>query len=149
MEGFRRILVPIDFSELSDATLDMAVRLLAEDGVAVLLHVVEWLPVVAEGTFGVYPHRKDIEQFKGLSREKLQTLADSRPGTRFEIRVAEGKPATAILESAASQAAELIVIGSHGRGGLDHFLLGGVTERVLRKGHLPTLVVRAPGHQPG
>lgn len=149
MQGFERILVPLDFSELSEPTLDMAVRLLADDGVATLLHVVEWLPVVAEGTFGVYPHRKDIEQFKALSREKLEAYAAARPRAQFRTKVAEGRPASMILETAAALAPDLIVIGSHGRSGLDHLLLGSVTERVLRKGHLPILVVRVPGLQPG
>jgi nucleotide-binding universal stress UspA family protein len=144
MEGFQRILVPLDFSELSEPTLDMAARLLAEEGEAVLVHVVEWLPVVVEGTFGVYPHRKDIEQFKALSKEKLETYIRARPGLRAQARVLEGKPASVILDLAAKLSPDLVAIGSHGRSGLDHLLLGSVTDRVLRRGRFPTLVVRTP-----
>lgn len=144
MEGFRNILVPLDFSELSEPTLDMALRLLDPAGAATLLHVVEWLPTVTEGAFGVYPHRKDIEQLKALSLEKLDAYAAARAGGVFRTRVAEGKPATVILETAAGLSPDLIVIGSHGRSGLDHLLLGSVTERVLRKSRLPVLVVRGP-----
>lgn len=144
MEGFRRILAPLDFSELSGPTIDMTARLLAPDGVALLLHVVEWMPVVTEGAFGVYPHRKDIDMLKKLSLEKLEALKTERAEPRFRPMVREGKPATAILEVAAELGPDLIVIGSHGRGGLDHLLLGSVTERVLRKAVAPVLVVRAP-----
>ena len=147
MQGFKTILVPIDFSGLSVPTLETATRLLADGGVAVLLHVVEWLPAVAGGTFGVYPHRKEIEQIKALSKEKLDAYTAERPEIRFETRVAEGKPAAVILETAAEVGPGLIVIGSHGRSGLDHFILGSVTERVLRKSRTAVLVVRAPGHQ--
>ena len=147
MQGFHRILVPLDFSELSEPTLDTAVRVLAPDGVLTLLHVVEWLPVVTEGAFGVYPHRKDIEQLKSLSLDKLGALAAARPGVRAETKVAEGKAASAILEAAAALDPDLIVIGSHGRSGLDHLLIGSVAERVLRKSRTAVLVVRAPGLQ--
>ena len=133
------------FSELSEPTLETAVRVLAPEGVLTLLHVVEWLPVVTEGAFGVYPHRKDIEQLKALSLEKLDELAAARPDVRIETKVAEGKPASAILEEAGVLAPDLIVIGSHGRSGLDHLLIGSVAERVLRKSPTAVLVVRAPG----
>jgi len=144
VEGFRRILAPLDFSELSVPTVDMAARLLAPDGEATLLHVVEWMPVVTEGAFGVYPHRKDIEQLKQLSLDKLEDWRRAREGNNLRPMVREGKPATAILEVASDLDPDLIVIGSHGRGGLDHLLLGSVTERVLRKSTAPVLVVRLP-----
>ena len=144
MQGFNNVLVPLDFSELSTPTLDMATRVVAPGGVATLLHVVEWLPVVTEGAFGVYPHRKDIEQLKDLSRKKLEAFAAQRPGVTFEALVREGKPATAILEMADTMQPDLIVIGSQGRSGLDHLLIGSVTDRVLRKSRWPILVVRVP-----
>ena len=145
MHGFLNVLTPLDFSELSVPTLDMAVRLVAPEGRATLLHVVEWLPVVTEGAFGVYPHRRDIEQLKDLSREKLRAYALERPQTRLVAEVREGRPAAAILDLAETLHPDLIVIGSHGRGGLDHLLLGSVTERVLRRARVPVLVVRPGG----
>lgn len=144
MEGFGRILVPLDFSEVSGPTLDMALRLLAPGGKAVALHVVEWLPIVTEGAFGVYPHRRDIEQLKSLSLEKLEAYGVERSASALEPMVQEGKPAAVILEVAERVQPDLIVIGSHGRSGLDQLLLGSVTDRVLRKARLPVLVVRRP-----
>ena len=144
MRGFENLLVPLDFSELSEATMDATLRVLAPGGKATLLHVVEWLPVVTEGAFGVYPHRKDIEQFKELSKERLEALASEHAAVNFELTVREGRPSRVILEVAQQVQPDLIVIGSHGRSGLDHFLLGSVTERVLRKAPYPVLVARLP-----
>lgn len=143
MRGFANILVPLDFSELSESTLEMAIQVLAEGGRATLLHVVEWMPVVTEGAFGVYPHRKDIEQLKALSLEKLQAYAARYPALDIQCAVSEGKAAQAILESAEGLGPDAIVIGSHGRSGLDHFLIGSVAERVLRRSPTAVLVVRA------
>lgn len=143
MRGFANILVPLDFSELSETTLEMAIQVLADGGRATLLHVVEWMPVVTEGAFGVYPHRKDIEQLKALSLEKLEARAAHYPSLDVRSAVSEGKAAQAILEAAESLAPDVIVIGSHGRSGLDHFLIGSVAERVLRRSPTPVLVVRA------
>jgi nucleotide-binding universal stress UspA family protein len=142
VEGFLNVLVPLDFSEQSVPTLDMAVRVLAPEGKATLLHVVEWLPAVTQGAFGVYPHRRDIEQLKRLSREKLEAHARERPGARFVVQVGEGRPAAVILDVAEHLRPDLIVIGSHGRSGLDHLLLGSVAEKVLRRASRPVLVVR-------
>ncbi|MFV1959990.1 MAG: universal stress protein [Planctomycetota bacterium] len=143
MEGFRNVLVPVDFSGLSEPALDAAVRILAPDGKATLLHVVEWLPVVTEGAFGVYPHRKELEQIKALSHEKLEAMAAERLPVRIQARVGEGRPASIILGVAEALEPDLIVIGSHGRSGLDHFLIGSVAERVIRKSRTAILVVRA------
>ena len=71
MKGFRNILVPIDFAENEEQILSSALRVCAADGRVTMLHVVEWLPAVTQGTFGIYPHRKDIEKVKDLSRAKL------------------------------------------------------------------------------
>lgn len=143
MKGFSNLLVPLDFSELSDATLATAVQVLGEGGRATLLHVVEWMPVVTEGAFGVYPHRKDIVQLKALSLEKLEAHAARYPNLDVRCTVSEGKAAHAILEAAGGLDPDLIVIGSHGRSGLDHFLIGSVAERVLRRSPTAVLVVRA------
>ena len=156
-KGFLNLLVPVDFSEMSEPTIEMAVRVAAKDALVTLLHVVEWLPVLTDGAFGVYPHRRDIEQLKSLSRAKLEGYARTWPEAQFTVRVSEGKPATCIFEVAALLRPEIIVIGSHGRSGLDHLLLGSVTERVLRRSDCPVLVVRrtqrvppaAPGEMQG
>jgi nucleotide-binding universal stress UspA family protein len=141
-QGFRKILVPVDFSDASEAVLATAIRVLHPEGRAMLLHIVEWMPAVTQGTFGVYPHRKDIDSLMHLSRGKLEEYVREHPNVSLDIEVQEGKPSAAILEFAQAFQPDLIVIGAHGRSRLDHLLIGSVAERVLRKATCHVLAVR-------
>jgi len=64
------------------------------------------------------------------------------PGGAVQTFTPEGRPAREIVDAARVWSADLIVIGSHGRGGLTHALLGSVAEAVMRHAHCPVLVVR-------
>ena len=142
MKGFQNVLVPLDFSDASRRILQTALNVLGEGGVLTMLHVVEWMPAVTEGTFGIYPHRKDIEKIKELSLVKLKEHARAHPEAQLEVLVKEGKPATVILEVIGSMEPDLVVMGTHGRSKLDHLLIGSVAERVVRKAPVPVLTVR-------
>ena len=142
MKGFKKILVPLDFSDSSSRILQTALNVLGKDGVVTLLHVVEWLPAVTQGTFGIYPHRKDIEKLKALSLEQLEDQAREQKDADVRAMVREGKPAGIILEVVAGLEPDLVVMGSHGRSKIDHLLLGSVAERVIRKAPCPVLTVR-------
>ena len=144
MQPFQRLLVPLDFSAMTGTVLGVARRLLAPDGRAVVLHVVETLPSVMEGAFGVYAHRKDIDDMNRLALERLQTLVADAHDARLVPQVREGKPALEIVAEAEASHAEVIVIGSHGRSGLDALLVGSVTERVLRRAPCHVFTVREP-----
>jgi nucleotide-binding universal stress UspA family protein len=142
-----RILVPIDFSEPSDAALDYAMVLASRLGASLfLLHAFED-PLVSGGVFAAEMYAPMPEHL----RESLLEDAKRRLGERLakvESRfnpVAElytGPPAKAILEFAKTQNIDLIVIGTHGRGGMAHLLLGSVAERVVRTAPCPVLTVR-------
>ena len=142
MKGFQNILVPLDFSDGASTILQTALNVLGDGGSLQLLHVVEWMPAVTAGTFGIYPHRKDIEKIKELSLEKLEESVRANPDQDLRVHVKEGKPATVILEMVAALEPDLIVMGTHGRSKLDHLLLGSVAERVIRKAPCPVLTVR-------
>jgi nucleotide-binding universal stress UspA family protein len=142
VQGFRNILVPIDFSPSSQGVVDAAVRVLDPQGTIRLVHVIEWLPSLTAGTLGVYPHAQDMATLHRDSERKLHQEAQRHPNLRFEIEAIEGKPAGAILEVAERERPDLIVIGSKSRKGLDHLLIGSVAERVLRKSPCPVLVYR-------
>jgi len=147
MQLFARVLVPLDFSGMTPGVVGMALRLLSPEGEATLLHVVETLPAVMEGAYGVFAHRRETEEVKRLSLEKLGQIAQEhqasvRGGGRLTPLVREGKPANEIIAAAEELRSELIVIGSHGRSGLEHLLVGSVTERVLRKSRCHVFVVR-------
>ena len=142
MKGFSKILVPLDFSDSAEEILGAALRVLAADGTLTLLHVVEWLPAVTEGTFGIYPHRKDIEKIKELSQAKLAEMVRKHPDESVDSLVREGRAAQVILETIGEHEPELVVMGTHGRSKLDHLLIGSVTERVIRHAPCAVLTVR-------
>jgi nucleotide-binding universal stress UspA family protein len=132
----------VDFSEDSPGVLETALGVLATDGVATVLHVVEYLPAVTGGAFGIYPHRKDVDKIKELALARLNEIAAAHPGRDVRTLVREGKPATAILEVIGELTPDLVVMGTHGRSKLDHLLIGSVTERVIRKAPCAVLTVR-------
>ena len=142
MKGFKNIVVPVDFSEDSPVVYETALSVLGDGGRLTLLHVVEFMPAVMEGTLGIYPHRKDIEKIKELSLERLGEIAGDHPELDIQAMVREGKPATAILEVIGELRPDLVVMGTHGRSKLDHLLIGSVTERVIRKAPCAVLTVR-------
>ena len=78
----------------------------------------------------------------------MSELTAGYAGEGVEIKrfVHKGTAPECILAFAESQGADLIVMGTHGRHGFDHFAMGSVTEKVLRKAHCPVLVVRRPSH---
>lgn len=142
MKGFSNVLVPLDFADKASRILGTALRVLGPEGKLTMLHVVEWLPAVTEGTFGIYAHRKDIETYKKQALAKLRESERQHPGENLVSIVREGKPATTILETIDELTPDIVVMGTHGRSRLDHLLIGSVAERVLRKAPCPILTVR-------
>jgi universal stress protein A len=143
MAEWKKILCAIDFSDLSRAALAEAAALARRlDAELALVHVYEPPPPVAldvvvptEGLFETAA--ADIESRLASWTTDAQTLA-GRP-VRGVVRV--GTPATEIVHCAAEDRADLVVVGTHGRSGLKHLVLGSVAERVLREAACPVLVV--------
>jgi nucleotide-binding universal stress UspA family protein len=143
---FKRILVPMDFSPPSDAALEYARNVAARYGASLhLLHVAED-PYRAFYTAEVY-----VPEIEGLREEILTDTAQRlkervRPSdvTEFHATVESviGSPAGSIVEYAAGRDIDLIVMGTHGRGGMAHLLMGSVAERVVRTAPCPVLTVR-------
>jgi nucleotide-binding universal stress UspA family protein len=137
-----RILCPTDFSEASDHAVDLAVTIasLYKARVAAV-HVVDVGVFVPE--FGLATGGPIDEA--GLSALRATTEAGLsaavRSGVGVEVFVDVGSPAARILDRAAVLPADLIVMGTHGKGGFQHLVLGSVTERVLRKATCPVLTV--------
>ena len=147
MNAPKRILVPIDFSEISDAAVRYAVILAgALDAGLDLLHVAE-NPLAAITPANGYAMPPDfLQEMEEGARERLEHVltvdAQSRFRARLEVR--EGSPFVEIVRFAREQQIDLIVMGTHGRGPIAHMLLGSVAEQVLRKAACPVLVVRKP-----
>jgi universal stress protein A len=135
MKQIKRILCPIDFSETSAKALGYAERLARSTGAElVLLHVFD----VPEdlGMLG--------QQVPADARlpDKLQAIGPSAPELPVERVLHAGPPADVICWMAQNRDCDLIVMGTHGRGGLAHLFLGSVAEHVLRHARSPVVVVR-------
>lgn len=129
------ILVPIDFSERSRQALAYARSLAARCGATVeLLHVVD-----VSAVDGFVGHANPTVWLEALedARRKIIELAKGDP-----VKVLEGRPADVIIDHAQAVKADMIVMGSLGRTGLERLLVGSVAERVVRLAPCPVLVVR-------
>lgn len=142
-----RILCPTDFSDFSERALERAVRLAAWfDARVTLLHVIPpipWaLPAHASVPYVAMPAdllrtvREEVG--KELRRIAAPFLQEKVP---VETRLEDGDPARVIQSVAESLPAALIVMGTHGRAGFEHLMLGSVTEKVLRRASCPVLTV--------
>ena len=149
MLKIERILCPLDFSDFSIKAYDYAQSLARHYQAKLFLeHVLS--PIFASYPSYVYPDlANDLYQdLRTHAEQQLQEFAKTRTANGFplEISVCEGAATDAILAFARSHAVDLIVMGTHGRHGFDHLLLGSVTEKVLRKAACPVLAVRQPAH---
>ena len=149
MRPIKRILVATDFSDCSREAVDYALNFAERVSAEVeIVHVVE-RPVYFEvGVAHSLQLRHDVDQWlrelKAEAAKRLEELAADvrgrKPGVRSSLR--EGTPVEEILKAARETAADLIVIGTHGRTGLPHVVLGSVAERVVRSAECPVLTVR-------
>jgi len=146
--GFTRILVPTDFSAPSDAALVTAKDLAARLGASLhLVHVLEDPYAVAaysaDALGYVPPGIKDLWQRDADQRlHGLLTLEERAELIATTAVLFGGSPAREIVEHARNNNFDLIVMGTHGRGGLAHLLLGSVAEHVVRTAECPVLTVR-------
>ena len=143
-----RILVPMDFSDESSRAAEYALALAARLGASVeLLHVVE--DPITSGAWGAEAYIVNIPGLIAqLEEEAKRRLASVKAGydaggVPIETRVITGSPARAIVAIAEGEHCGLIVMGTHGRTGLSHMLMGSVAERVVRTAPCPVLTVRA------
>ena len=144
MLEFDRVLVPIDFSEISDTVLRFGVELTAAEGTTVLLHVLEPLPLHFESAFGGFVNTEGLERIRENARQLIEEAKAKFPGRSFTTEMREGKPAALILDAAAGLQVDLIVMGTHGRGGIEDLFLGSVAARVVRKARCPVMTIRGP-----
>lgn len=148
MTRITRILVPTDFSTTADAALDYAYVLAKQFGASIeLLHVLDD-PFVADGMAAeAYISEAPVLRSAMLrdSQERLRHRATTREGvTHIDTEVLFGHGARTIAEYATERGVDLIVMGTHGRTGFAHLLLGSVAERLVRTAPCPVLTVRHP-----
>jgi nucleotide-binding universal stress UspA family protein len=140
--SFRRILIAVDGSPIAAHAADVGIELARSlGGEVALIHVVDpaqnWAP-----ESGV----PAAELIKLAEQDGKRLLADIHPRATLQAPPLEfvqvGKPATEIVKAAKDWPADIIVIASHGRGGISRLLLGSVAEGVMRHASCPVLVVR-------
>ena len=142
----KHILVATDFSppaeEAVRRALELAEALHAE---VTLLHA--WFAPIYAMPSGreLVPDPTIIAEMASSARVQLEALRErlTRPGLKLSTRVVEGPPAETIVRVADSEKFDLLVVGTHGRTGMRHLLLGSVAERVVRIAHTPVMTVHA------
>ncbi len=138
-----RILCPVDFSELSAAALQYSVSLSAACRAEVTALHAYWIdpppyftPAHADEL------KKQYQDAAGEMRRTLERMVQEAGAESAQTMVVEGDPAGSVLRAAQKLGADLIVMGTHGRRGIERFMLGSVAERVLRMSNVPVLTVR-------
>jgi nucleotide-binding universal stress UspA family protein len=139
----RRILIPTDGSENAKAALTRGLELAKLLGAEVTaLNVVDMSSFIGYGDGLALPNLLPIMKKEGQDIVEQAQQEGARWGVQVEARVETGTPAHKIVEVAKDY--DLIVMGSLGRTGMSHLLLGSVAERVVRHATCPVLVVRMP-----
>jgi nucleotide-binding universal stress UspA family protein len=150
---YGRILVAIDASDSSQRALEHALQLAAEQQARLrIVHAIESIEHLAMAFSGGYP--VDMTEFMEAQRQegqRLLTEAQTRAHSAkidSEIALLEGKnamdrTARLVVKEAKKWDADLIVIGSHGKTGLDRLVLGSVAESVIRTAQRPVLMIHA------
>ncbi len=143
---FKQILVPVDGSQTALLAVAKAVAVAkAFDGRVLLVHVIDQYPFVGVGADYSLGQADYLAAATANANRALTAATEvvQAAGVGSEQRVVEGHVVEdGILETAKQWGADLIVMGSHGRHGIEKLLLGSVTQRVLQNTTLPVLVVR-------
>ena len=142
---FKTILVPLDFSDYTDEIINVAIRIAEKFGSTIhLLHVIpnmdyftpyeSFLP--AENLVGI---QRDIEREVG---KDLETVVKKIRDIPVVKAIHTGVAFLEIIDYVRAENIDLVVMGTHGRGALEHILLGSVAEKVVRRSPCPVLTVR-------
>ena len=140
---YGRILVPTDGSAGTRRAIEHAIDLAdAHDATIHGLYVVNTASYASFSTEATWEGIGDMLQDEGEHAvDEIASLAEAR-GVEVETAVLNGSPSTEIVRYAEREGCDLIVMGTHGRGGIDRLLLGSVAERVVRSSTVPVLTVR-------
>ncbi len=152
MIALKNILVATDFSEAADAAVTYGRALAGAFGATLhVLHVVEDVYLSAYGSEFYVPVDPSVQaEINESARKQLEALVvdndQSGPATRTALRISNAPSAT-IVDFAKEEHIDLIVMGTRGRRGVAHLLLGSVAERVVRTAPCPVLTVHHPEHE--
>ena len=140
---YKRILCPVDFSDISKRVLEIAADLAKRFGAD--LHVIHVFQLPATMLEAVYEDPTDMEEeIRQRLNDKLNEFVQKtkKPDVKITTGVYEGVPDVEIIKLARENQADMIVMGTRGKTGLSHVLLGSVAERVIRNAEVPVMTVR-------
>jgi nucleotide-binding universal stress UspA family protein len=145
MKDFKTILFATDFSESSDYAFQYAYSLARKfEARLLLVHVINE-PVDLRGFY--VPHisfeklEEEIEEGAKKMMEKF-CRTHIRDFDNYETLIVPGIPYDEVIKKATENSADLIVLGTHGRTGLDHVLFGSTAEKIVRKSPVPVMTIR-------
>jgi nucleotide-binding universal stress UspA family protein len=152
---YKKILVPLDGSELAECVLPHVEAIASGCGVESVIFVRAVDTSVPSDVYDAYVpaelKREAEERAETTAREYLDEVAGrfNLDGIEVQKQLLTGKAAESIAEYATKNDVELIAIATHGRSGVSRWAWGSVADRVLRSACVPVLMVRAPGCVPG
>ena len=140
---FETILVPTDFSPTAEQALGLAENLARSAGPARILIVNAYAVPLELEALVVYGVKRVFDELAGESENQCREVVArlKNEGLSAESVGSHGRPEDVIVEMARKKRADLIVMGTHGRTGLPHVLLGSVAERVIRNAPCPVITV--------
>ncbi len=151
---YRKILVPLDGSELAECVLPHLEAISRGCGTQniVFLRAVEPIHVTASDTYVL--SQREVERINsGRETEAKNYLNQLVNRTKYGVNVQSvvmvGQAAGSIAEYATKNEVDLIIVATHGRSGVSRWVWGSVADRILRSACVPVLMVRAPGCTPG
>jgi len=150
MVNFEKILFASDLSEFSEYAGKYAMSLAQKySSKLYVVHVVEPVERFTYTFDFALDYETHYKTMENRAKELLNEIVDSvrEKGLDTEGILLSGEPFVEIIKCAREREVDLIVMATHGRTGIEHLLLGSVTEKVLRKSPCPVMVVRRPDHK--
>lgn len=148
---YSKILVAVDESETSRHALQQAIELARKLSASVrMVHVLDmsWLPIgpeVAIDTAALSEARRGVgEKIIAAARETAKAAGFEAEAALIETETPMQQVAQAIAKETARWGADLVVLGTHGRRGFQHLMLGSVAEQTVRQSSVPVLLIPAP-----
>lgn len=144
MINFQKILCPVDYSNCSINALTYAAKLAIKDAARLHLMYVKDEHITDYGGLKFDAEFNHAEETVTGIEQKLRSSIPEEIGRRInvEILIRTGVPFEEILKAARDMEADLIVMGTHGRTGITHMVIGSVAEKVIRNAPCPVLCIR-------
>jgi len=151
---YKKILVPLDGSELAECVLPHVESIASGCGVesVIFLRVIDsYVPSTVEAYITKEQRREADERAETVVREYLDQVVSrvQLDGVEIQKQLITGRTSESIAEYATKNDADLVIIATHGRSGISRWVWGSVADRILRSACVPVLMVRAPGCVPG